>query len=128
MIPTSSSCEQDLTDDNQPREARCQGLSSRDRKLDRSIVSYMMDGSEHRVADMKAEFPRATYQQLAGALVRLTSKGIVDSESRGESNVYRLSQKGAFADDRCRPPFQGDDGDDSPPPEHPRHRIVRGGG
>lgn len=128
MIPTSNSCEQDLTDDHQPKEARSQGLSSRDRKLDRSIISFMADGSEHRVSEMKEVFPRASYQQLAGALVRLTSKGIVDSECRDQTKVYRLSKKGAIADDRYGTPLQGDDGRDSPPPEHPRHRVVRGGG
>lgn len=125
MIPPSSSCEQDLTDDHQPKDARPQGILSRDRKLDRSIVTFMMDGSEHRVSEMKEVFPKTTYQQLTGALVRLTSKGIIDAESREEAKVYRLSRKGAIADDRCRPPLQGDDGCDSPPPEHAGHRILR---
>ena len=73
----------------------------------------MMDGSGHMVSEMRAVFPRATRQQLVGALNRLNSKGIVNYEPGPEFRIYRLAVTG---DERIGEALPGDAGFDVPSP------------
>ena len=88
-------------------------LSSRDRRLDRTIMEYMMDGSEHCVSDLRSTFPSASRQQLTGSLLRLKSKGMVVSYDGPVFRTYRLSPE-LMHNERIGPQVQCDDGGDSP--------------
>lgn len=126
MIPATRNSDLNLTVDQEPRRAG-RGLSSRNRKLDSSIVSYMKDGSGHMVSEMRAVFPRATRQQLVGALNRLNSKGIVNYESGPEFRVYRLAGM-VTGDERIGEEVQGDAGIDGTSPVGGCDRGFLGGG
>lgn len=89
-------------------------LSSRDRRLDRTILQYMMDGSEHCVSDLRVTFPSASRQQLTGSLSRLRSKGMVVSQDGPRFRSYRLSPE-LMPDDRIGPQIPCDDGADNTP-------------
>lgn len=89
-------------------------ISSRDRRLDRTIMEYMMDGSEHCVSDLRLTFPSASRQQLTGSLLRLKSKGMVVSYDGPEYRSYRLSPE-MMGHERGGPQIQCNDGVDTPP-------------
>lgn len=92
-----------MTIDNQkPIESRVRmALSSRDRRLDRVVMNYMMDGSEHCVSELRETFPSASKQQLTGSLLRLKSKGFVVSYDGPKYRSYRVSPE-LMRDDRIR--------------------------
>lgn|GEM_PF-7069446 len=127
MISATCNSDLNLTDVSQEPRRASRGLSSRNRKLDSSIVSYMKDGSGHMVSEMRAVFPRATRQQLVGALNRLNSKGIVNYESGPEFRVYRLAGM-VTGDERIGEEVQGDAGIDGTPPVGGCDRGFLGGG
>ena len=94
MIPDDIGRDRNLTIDDEEPKAECRHLSSRGRRLDRTIVDFMRDGYYHDVSELRDAFTGASRQQLTGSLLRLRSKGMIDSGPGEESRVYRLSRRG----------------------------------
>ena len=100
-------------------------VSSRDRRLDRTILEYMMDGSEHCVSDLRVTFPSASRQQLTGSLARLRSKGMVVSYDGPVFRAYRLSPE-LMRDERFGAQVPCDDGRDNAPGTRDDDRPMGG--
>lgn len=113
MEPTAFFSDPDSTDSHQHRKGDVMRLriSSRNRRLDRTIIEHMMDGSEHCVSDLRVTFPSASRQQLTGSLLRLKSKGMVVSYDGPEVRSYRISRE-MMGRERVRPQVRHDDGRD----------------
>ena len=94
MIPDDIGRDRNLTIDDEEPKAEARHLSSRGRRLDRTIVDFMRDGYYHDVSELRDVFPGTSRQQLTGSLLRLRSKGLVVSDPGDGFRVYRLTQRG----------------------------------